>query len=57
MKVPAPDYDWDAERRSVLEVIGKPDLGGVWFNALIDEDLVFQPLSGDTISGPAANEP
>lgn len=45
-KVPDPDHDWDAEKRSLLSAVGRHDLGGMWGMALFDEKLEFTPLDG-----------
>lgn len=45
-KVPDPDHDWDRESRSMLTVIGRHDLGGMWADAVFDERLEFTPLDG-----------
>ena len=56
-KVPVPDHDWDREKRPVLNVIGKHDLGGMWAMAIHDDDLEFTPLDGLLMLMPApANE-
>jgi hypothetical protein len=47
MRVPAPDFDWDNERRSMLVIVGTPSLGGNWVNALMSNDLKFTPFVGD----------
>lgn len=55
-KVPDPAHDWDSEKLSLLNAIGKHELGGEWGMALFDEDLVFEPFH-DGLMVVAANEP
>jgi hypothetical protein len=49
MRLPAPGYDWDNERRPMLDAVGAHSLGGNWINALTSDTLQFKPCVADSL--------